>query len=161
MAKNKLVITLPSDTEILQVREFDAPRELVFRAYTEPEILAQWWGPRKYEIIIDHMDVRPGGTWRVIHRDAEGNEHPFRGKYREITPTHKIVNTFEYEPFAGHISVENATFEDIGNNRTRLTVRSEFASKQDRDGMVESGMEEGAAESLERLDEILVAQKEN
>jgi uncharacterized protein YndB with AHSA1/START domain len=155
MSKNKLVNSLPSDTEILQVREFEAPRELVFRAYTEPELLAQWWGPRKYEIIIREMDVRPGGKWRVIHRDAEGNEHPFRGEYLEIEAPEKIVNTFEYEPLAGHVSVEHATFEDLGG-RTRLTTRTSFSSKEDRDGMLQTGMEEGASESLDRLDETLL-----
>jgi uncharacterized protein YndB with AHSA1/START domain len=161
MSKNKLVVTLPSDTEILQVREFEAPRELIFKAYTDPEIVSQWWGPRKYEIIITEWDVRPGGKWRVVHRDQEGNEHPFRGEFREVSPPDKMVNTFEYEPLAGHISVEHTTFEDIGG-RTRLTVLSRFANKEDRDGMIQSGMEEGAAESLERLDEALAEmQKEN
>lgn len=156
---NKLKVTLPSDTEILQVREFDAPRELVFKANTDPEWVAKWWGPRDYEIRVDTMDVRPGGKWRVIHRDKEGNEYAFRGEYREIVPPEKITNTFEFEGWPGKISVEHATLEDLGNGRTRVTTRSVFASKEDRDGMLQSGMEEGAGESMDRLEELLAQQK--
>jgi uncharacterized protein YndB with AHSA1/START domain len=154
VSKNKLEVTLPSDTEILQTRIFDAPRNLVFKAYTDPAIVSQWWGPRDYEIIVDCMEVRPGGKWRVIHRDKGGNEYAFVGEYREIVPPEKIVNTFEFEPWAGRGSIENTAFEEL-DGKTRITTLSEFANKEDRDGMLESGMEQGASESLDRFEEVL------
>jgi uncharacterized protein YndB with AHSA1/START domain len=152
--KNKLEVTLPSDTEILQTRIFDAPRDLVFKAYTDPDILSKWWGPREYEIIVDHIDIRPGGKWRVIHRDKDGNDYAFNGEYREISPPEKIVNTLEFEPLAGHISVEHTTFEEV-EGKTRITTLSKFDNKEDRDGMLQSGMEEGAGESFDRFEEVL------
>lgn len=147
-------VTLPSDREILITREFDAPRDLVFRAMTDPDLVPRWWGPRRYETIVDKMDVRPGGTWRFINRAADGTEHAFRGEYREIVPPERIVQTFEYEPMAGHVSVETATFTER-DGRTLLTERSVFASKEDRDGMLQSGMEKGLVETHDRFAELL------
>jgi uncharacterized protein YndB with AHSA1/START domain len=153
-SKSELKITVISDTELLITREFDAPRETVFKAMTDPALLSRWWGPRKYETIVDHMDVRPGGTWRMLNRAADGGEHAFRGEFREVVPPERVVWTFEYEPLPGHISVETMTLTER-DGRTLLTVRDQFASKEDLDGMVQSGMESGARESYERLDEIL------
>src|SRR5712691_738154 len=99
-------ITLPSDREILITREFGAPRDAVFKAMTDPDLIPRWWGPRAYTTVVDKMDVRPGGKWRFINRPPDGAEHAFRGEYREIIPPERIVQTFEYEPMAGHISVE-------------------------------------------------------
>ncbi len=148
-------ITLPSDREILITREFDAPRDLVFKAMTDPDLIPRWWGPRAYTTVVDKMDVRPGGAWRFINRTPEGTEHAFRGEYREVVPPERIVQTFEYEPMAGHISVDTATFVER-EGRTALTVRSVFRSVEDRDGMIQSGMEKGLVETHDRFAELLV-----
>ncbi len=153
-SKFDMKVRVLSDTELQITREFAAPRDLVFKAMTDPALLARWWGPRKYETIVDHMDVRPGGTWRMRNRAADGGEHAFRGEFREVVPPERIVWTFEYEPLPGHISVETMTLTER-DGRTLLTVRDQFASKEDLDGMVESGMESGARESYERLNELL------
>jgi uncharacterized protein YndB with AHSA1/START domain len=152
-------VTLPSDLEIQVTREFDAPRDAVYKAMTDPKLIPQWWGPRRMTTIVDKMDVRPGGSWRFVAREADGKESGFRGQYREIVPGEKIVQTFEWEPMAGHISVETATLSDLPDRRTLLTTRSAFTSKEDRDGMVASGMEGGLRETYERFDELLASLK--
>ena len=151
-------VTLPSDREILITREFDAPRELVFKAMTDPDLIPRWWGPRGYTTTVDKMDVRPGGAWRFINGIPGGEESAFRGEYREIVPPERIVQTFEWEPMAGHISDETATFTER-DGRTLLTNRTVFASKEDRDGMIQSGMEKGLAETHDRFAELLVELK--
>jgi uncharacterized protein YndB with AHSA1/START domain len=153
--KSDLKITVVSDTELLLTREFDAPRELVFKAMTDPALLSRWWGPRKYRTVVDTMDARPGGKWRMRNIAADGGEHAFRGEFREFVPSERVVWTFEYEPLPGHISVETMTLTER-DGRTLLTVRNQFASKEDLDAMVNSGMESGARESYERLAELLV-----
>jgi uncharacterized protein YndB with AHSA1/START domain len=152
--KSKLTVTTPSDLEIKMVRSFDAPRELVFKAFTDPKLMAQWWGPRDLTVTVEQMDVRPGGAWRVIHRSADGEEYAFRGEYREVVPPERITWTFEFEPWAGHGSVETATFEEK-DGKTTVTSISTFDSMEDRDQMLNSGMEGGASESYDRLDELL------
>jgi uncharacterized protein YndB with AHSA1/START domain len=151
-----LTLSTPSDREILMTREFDAPREIVFEAHSKCEHLAKWWGPRKYELTICDMDFRPGGKYRLVQRGPDGEEHGFRGEYREIVPPERIVWTFEYEGMPGHVSVDTLTLEDIGR-RTKLTAHSLFDSVEDRDGMLQSGMETGAAETWDRLAEHLQA----
>ncbi|HEV2250030.1 MAG TPA: SRPBCC family protein [Candidatus Limnocylindria bacterium] len=150
-----LSVTRVSDTELVLRREFDAPRDLVWKAMTDPTLISRWWGPRRYTTVVDTLDLRPGGKWRMRNIAADGGEHAFRGEYREIVPPERIVWTFEYEPLPGHISVETLTLTER-DGRTILTVRDQFASKEDLDGMVESGMESGARESYERLDAVLV-----
>ena len=150
-----LTLTTPSDREILMTREFDAPRELLFKAYTDPAAIPHWWGPRKYAVTVEAMDVRVGGAWRYISRDADGAEFAFNGVYREIAPPERIVSTFEFEGMPGHISVETMVLEDI-EGKTRMTVTSAFDSQADRDGMLQSGMEQGAGESYARLDAYLL-----
>jgi uncharacterized protein YndB with AHSA1/START domain len=156
--KFDMQVTIVSDTDIQITREFDAPRDLVFKALTDPSLYPRWWGPRKYKTVVDVMDVRPGGKWRMRNIAADGGEHAFRGEFREITPPERVVWTFEYEPLAGHISVETMTLTEH-DGRTLLTVRDQFASKEDRDGMLQSGMESGARETYERLDEVLAELK--
>jgi uncharacterized protein YndB with AHSA1/START domain len=140
--------------EIISTTVFDAPRELVFRAYTDPKLFAQWWGPRRYEIKIVKFDARQGGEWRVIHKAEDGGEHGFRGVHHDVVAPERIVVTFEYEGVPGHVVLQTATFEPLGN-KTRLVVQQVFQSVMDRDGMVASGMQEGADESIERLAELL------
>ena len=147
-------VTTPTDREIRVEREFDAPRDRVFAAYTDPELIPQWWGPRDTTTVVDRMDVRPGGGWRFLARDADGTETAFRGTYREVAAPERIVQTFEWEGMPGHVSVETATFEDLGD-RTRVITTSLFHTAEERDGMLGSGMEGGMNETYARLDELL------
>jgi uncharacterized protein YndB with AHSA1/START domain len=147
-------ITTPSDREIVMTRVFNAPRRLVFEAHTKCEHLKRWWGPRKYEMPICELDFRPGGKYRIVHRGPEGDEHGFRGEFREIVPPERLVYTFEYEGYPGHISVETIELVEE-NGRTTLINTAVYDSVEDRDGMLQSGMEEGARESLDRLEELL------
>jgi uncharacterized protein YndB with AHSA1/START domain len=153
MPKTEYVIE-PGKQEITSTTILDAPRELVFRAYTDPKLFAQWWGPRQYEIQIDKFDSRPGGSWRVLHVAADGGRHGFRGVNHDVVAPERIVATFEYEGVPGHVALQTATFEPLGN-KTRLTAQIVFQSVMDRDGMVASGMQEGSNESMERLAELL------
>ena len=157
-SKFDLNVTRVSDTELHLTREFDAPRDLVWKAMTDPALMSRWWGPRRYQTVVDTMDVRPGGRWRMRNIAADGGEHAFRGEYREIVPPERIVMTFEYEPLPGHISVETMTLTER-EGRTLLEVRDQFASKEDLDGIVASGMESGARETYERLDELVAELK--
>jgi uncharacterized protein YndB with AHSA1/START domain len=150
----KATLSTPSDLEMVMVREFDAPRELVFKAYTDPEQMPHWWGLRNTTTIVDRMDVRPGGAWRYVERGEDGREHGFHGEYREIVPPERLVYTFEYEGMPGHVAVDTVTLEEHGG-KTKVTIHALFASKEDRDGMLASGAEWGANESWDQLDELL------
>lgn len=143
----------PSEREVVIERVFDAPRARVFAAYTDPELIPRWWGPRRLTTIVDHMDVRPGGQWRFVQHEADGREYAFRGAYREVTPPERLVQTFEWEGMPGHVAIETVSFEDLGE-RTRMTTTSLFHTTDERDGMLASGMEGGVSESHERLDEL-------
>lgn len=151
---NKLSVTTPSDTEIQMKRVFDAPRHLVFEAHTSAEHMKNWWGPRKYETISAEVDFREGGKWRFVHRGPEGDEHGFRGEFREIVPPEKVVWTFEYEGAPGQIAVETMTLEER-DGKTTLTTKSDAGTKEARDTMLQSGMQEGAAETWDRLEEYV------
>jgi len=148
----------PGKQEIISTVVLDAPRELVFKAYTDPKLFAQWWGPRQYENKIDKFDSRSGGEWRVVQRGADGSEHGFRGVNHEVVPNERICATFEYEGVPGHVALQTATFEPQGN-KTKLVAHMVFQSVMDRDGMVASGMRDGADESMERLAELLERMK--
>jgi uncharacterized protein YndB with AHSA1/START domain len=147
-------ITTPTDREIHVERVFDAPRDHVFAAYTDPELIPEWWGLRGTTTSVDQMDVRAGGSWRFISRDCDGSETAFRGTYREVKPPERLVRTFEWEGMPGHVLVETVTFEDLGD-RTKVTTTSLFHTNHERDGMLASGMERGVNESFGRLDELL------
>jgi uncharacterized protein YndB with AHSA1/START domain len=147
-------VTTPADREIHIERVFDAARDIVFATMTNPELIPEWWGPRGVTTIVDQMDVRAGGSWRFIVRDADGSESGFRGTYREVTPPERIVQTFEWEGMPGHVSVETAEFEDLGE-RTKVTTTSIFHTPEERDGFLASGMEGGLNETYSRLDEVL------
>lgn len=151
---SSLSVTLPSDFEIVMTRWFKAPRQLVFKAHSSCEHLKHWWGPRRYAIASCEMDFRPGGAWRVVHRGQDGREFGFRGQIKEIQAPERIVRTFEFEGAPGHISEETLTLADYGGG-TSLVVRSVFANKVDRDAMLQSGMEEGARETFDRLAEYV------
>jgi uncharacterized protein YndB with AHSA1/START domain len=153
-ASGKLSVTTPSDREIVMTRVFDAPRDLVFQAHTSCDHLSNWWGPRKYEIASCEVDFRPGGAWRIVHRGPDGEDYGFHGEYREIVRPERIVWTFEWEGLPGHVSVETLTLEEH-DGKTTLTSTSVYDSVEDRDGMLQSGATEGAAETWDRLDEYL------
>ena len=155
-ASSNLALTLPSECEIVMTRVFDAPRRVVFDAWTKPEHVTHWWGRRGSTLPVCEMDFRPGGAWRFVERGRDGREHAFRGVYREIVPPERLVYTFEFEGMPGHVSVETLTFvEQDGKTTLVNTVR--FESVEDRDGMLQSGMEAGATETLDRLAEYLLA----
>lgn len=122
---------------------------------TDPALIPQWWGPRAYTTRVDTMDVRPGGKWRFINGLPGGEEVGFRGEYREIVAPERIVQTFEWEGLPGHISVETAIFTETDDGRTLLTDHTVFTSKEDRDGMIQSGMEKGLRETHDRFAELL------
>jgi len=158
MAETRLIAE-PGKQEIIISREFDAPRDLVFKACTDPELIPRWWAPEGVTTTVEKMDARPGGTWRVTQRDAGGNEYAFHGVYHEVTPE-RIVDTFEYEAMPGHVLLETETLEDLGGDRTRLTDHLVFQSVEDRDGMLRSGMEEEMTGPMERLAELLQSLKQ-
>lgn len=153
----RATVTPLGDREFRVERIFDAPRDVVFAVYTDPTLIPEWWGRRGSTTVVDRMDVRPGGGFRFVITDAAGNETAFRGTYREVTPPERIVQTFEWEGMPGHVSVETATFEDLGD-QTKVTTVSIFHTGEERDGWLNSGMEEGMNELFERLDEVLARQ---
>jgi uncharacterized protein YndB with AHSA1/START domain len=158
MSKNKTTITAePGKQELFITREFDAPRELVFRAYTDPAIYAQWLGPRGLTTTFDVFEPVSGGKYRFIQKDQDGNEFSFHGVTHEVLAPERIIGTFEFDglPEAGHVVLETTRFEAIAGDRTRVTSQSVFQSVADRDGMLQSGMEVGVNEGYERLDELL------
>ena len=150
----ELTITTPGDSEIVMTREFDAPRDLVFEANTSCEHMSKWWGPRKYEVASCEIDFRPGGKWRIVHRGPGGEEHGFRGEFREIVRPERLVWTFEYEGFPGEISVQTLTLEEH-DGKTTATAVATYDSVEARDATLQSGMGEGAAETYDRLDDYL------
>jgi uncharacterized protein YndB with AHSA1/START domain len=144
----------PGSLEVRTEREVDAPRDLVFRAFTEPELLVQWLGPRKYEMEIDRYELRDGGRWRYTHRDEAGNEFAFHGVFHGMPTPDAMIQTFEFEGYPGHVSLDTGVLEDRGD-KTLIRTVSVFQSVEDRDGMVQSGMADGIREGYERLDEVM------
>ena len=135
-------------------REFDAPPARVFRAHTDPELVARWLGPRGLEMSIDHYDCRTGGSYRYVHRQGD-EEYGFHGCFHEVRPDELIVQTFTFEGQPDGVALEKLVLEDLGDGRTRLTATSLVDSFADRDAMIASGMEVGIREGYERLDEVL------
>lgn len=148
-------ISAPAGVPFIDMsREFHAPRELLFRAYSEPELLRQWLGPRRYEMIVDEYDLRDGGRWRYIHRAADGGEHGFHGVFHGPQTIDGMLQTFEYEGAPGHVSLDRLTFEERGG-RTVVRTHSTFESVKARDAMIQAGMASGVEEGFERLEELL------
>lgn len=147
----------PGKQEMLIIREFDAPRELVFRAFTDAGLYVQWLGPRRLTTRLETFEPRNGGKWRYIQKDQSGNEFGFHGIYHEVLAPQRIIDTFEFEglPEAGHVALETLTLEALPGGGTRLIAHSVFQSVADRDGALQSGMEEGVIDSHERLAELL------
>ena len=148
------VVADPGTQEIVITRTFDAPRDLVFKAFTDPDAVRQWWGQASSETVVDQLEARPGGRWRFVERDGQGNEDGFHGVYHDLQASERIVYTFEYEGMPGHVLLETIVLEDQ-DGKTLMTDSSVYQSVADRDGMLQSGMETGAAESFGRLDDYL------
>jgi uncharacterized protein YndB with AHSA1/START domain len=153
MAKTQIVAA-PGLPQIVITREFHAPPELLYRAHTDPELLVQWLGPRTLTMTIDRLDARDGGTWRYTHHQADGDAHSFHGVYHGTPSPDGIVQTLEYERIPGHVCLNTITFEEH-DGRTTLRQNTVFQSVEDRDGYVQSGMEEGVNDSMDRLGELI------
>ncbi|MGO8884438.1 MAG: SRPBCC family protein [Streptosporangiaceae bacterium] len=147
------VVTLPTDTQILITREFNAPRHLVFRAWTTPELIRRWWAGDRGEVTLAEVDLRPGGTWRYVMMARGGFEVAFHGEYREIVPGERIVSTEIYEGAPDARAVTTMTLTE-NDGRTTLTLLVEHSSQEHRDMHVNSGMEEGVQESLAHLEQV-------
>jgi uncharacterized protein YndB with AHSA1/START domain len=146
-------VTTPSDRQIRIERIFNATRERVWRALTDPALIPEWWG-RGNRLVIERMELRRGGHWRFVEHSPDG-VHGFEGRYREVTPPERIVQTFEWDGMPGHVAVESMTLEDLGDGRTRIVNVSLFHTTEERDGMLHSGMEQGLNQSYQALDRVL------
>jgi uncharacterized protein YndB with AHSA1/START domain len=144
----------PGVPQIVTTRDFDAPRHLLYRAFTEPDLLAQWLGPRRYTMTIERFDLRDGGTWRYLHADDAGNTYGFHGVFHGDPSPEGIVQTFEFEGAPGNVQMDTVTFEEHDGGTT-VRTNSVFQSVEARDAMYESGMAEGMSEGYERLEELL------
>jgi len=154
-SKSAYQITLPSDREIVMTRVFNAPRELVFRAHVDPALIPQWWGPRGNTAVVEKLDARPGGAWRfVVRRDDGSGQVAFFGEFREVKPPERFTWTFGFDGLQGPPGLETYVFAEHAG-RTTLTATAYFDSVEARDGLLASGMEGGANESAERLDDLL------
>ncbi len=149
------LIAEPGKQEVRVTHVFDAPRDLVFKVWTDPKHIPQWWGPKRLKTRVEKMDVKAGGLWRFVQRDQDGTEFAFHGVYHDIVSPERIVNTFEFEGVPGHVLLETSIFEALPGGKTRVTGSSIFQSVEDRDGMLSTGMEEGVQESEERFAELL------
>lgn len=145
-------ITIDYDRlEIVFERVFDAPRDLVWKVITDPALIPQWWGPSYLTTVVDRMDVRPGGTWRFVQHAPDGAVHAFNGVYQEVAPPERLVQTFEYEPFAGQVSTERVTLDPLPDDRTLWRGVASYPTLEHLQGVAESGMESGALETYNRL----------
>jgi uncharacterized protein YndB with AHSA1/START domain len=147
----------PGRQEFFVTKELDAPRELVFKAFTDPNLYVQWLGPRELTMTLVKFEPRTGGMWRYISKDKDGNEFGFHGVNHEVQAPERIIDTFEYEglPEKGHVALQTARFIELPGGRTKVQIQAVFQSVADRDGMIQSGAEKGITESYQRLDELL------
>jgi len=150
----RATVTTKGDRGLHIERVFDAPRERVFAVFIDPELIPRWWGPHGTETIVEEMDARTGGDWRYLTRGSDGTEITFRGTYREVTHPERIVQTFEWDGMPGYVSLDSSEFVDLGE-QTKVVTTSTFLFGEERDGMIESGMEGGLNETYERLDAVL------
>ena len=153
----KATVTTPTDREIHIERIFNAPRDRVWQALTDPKLVAQWWG-RGNKLVIEKFEVERGGHWRFVEHAPEGI-NGFEGRYREVTPPERIVQTFEWDGMPGHVIIETMTLEDMGDGKTKLVNTSLFHTSWECDGMLNSGMEGGLNESYAALDKVLAQMK--
>ena len=151
----RATITKPSDREIRIERIFDAPRDRVWRALSDPNLIAQWWG-RGNKLVIEKFELEKGGHGRFVEHSPQG-VHGFEGRFREVTPPGRVVQTFEWDGMPGYVVIETLELEDLGDGRTKLVNVSLFHTSEERDGMLESGMEEGLNQSYVALDRVLAS----
>jgi uncharacterized protein YndB with AHSA1/START domain len=162
-SSDKPKVTLPSDEQILIEREFNAPRHLVYKAYTTPELVSQWWHANRGEVTSVEIDLRVGGKWRYVVTACGGPEVGFHGEYREIVPNERLVSTELYEGVPEGVSDEDATtlntatFTEIAGGGTRLTILVQAKSRFARDAIIESGMEDGLHDALELLEQTALS----
>lgn len=156
MSNKTEIIAETGKQELYIIREFEAPRELVYRAHTEAELYTQWVGPREMTMTVEKLDARDGGTFRFVH-ERGGHKYTFFGVYHEALAPERIIGTFEFDglPERGHVILGTTKFEELPNGRCRLVHQSVFQSVADRDGMVRSGMERGVNDGYEKLDALL------
>jgi len=151
----EITVKTPEGLPFIDIeRTLDAPRALVFRAYTEPDLLKQWLGPSKYEMVVERWEVRDGGRYRYIHRAADGTEFAFHGVFHGEPTPEGMTQTFEFELWPGHVALDSVRFEEVAG-RTIVRMHSTYQSVEARDGMAEGGMASGVAEGFRRLDELL------
>ena len=159
MANKTEIIAEPGTLELFIKREFDAPRELVFKAHIDPDIYVKWVGPRDLTMAIDKWDARDGGSYKFTH-ERGGHKYEFLGVYHQIAAPERIIGTFEFTglPERGHVILGTTKFEELADGRCRLVHQSVFQSVEDRDGMIASGMERGVNDGYEKLDSLLAAE---
>jgi uncharacterized protein YndB with AHSA1/START domain len=153
IADKTATITTPSEREIRIERIFNAPRERVWKAMTDPALITEWWG-RGNKLVIERYEPERGGHWRFVEHSDHG-VHGFEGRFREITPIERVVQTFEWDGMPGHVVVETMVLEDLGDGRTKIVNVSLFHTNEERDGMLQSGMEQGLNQSYAALDGVL------
>ncbi|WEK54578.1 MAG: SRPBCC family protein [Candidatus Cohnella colombiensis] len=149
------IIAEKGKQEIIITRIFNAPRELVFRTYTDPVTVPEWWGPRQMTIVVDKMEVKKGGIWRYVHRTPDGQEYAHNGVYHEIGSPERIINTYEFEGFPGVVGLVTTTFEEQPGGKTKFTETTLYPSAEVAEAVLQSGMSDGAIELLDRLEELL------
>jgi uncharacterized protein YndB with AHSA1/START domain len=149
-------VTLPADDQILITREFDAPKHLVYKAFTTPELVKRWWHANRGEMTVAEIDLREGGKWRYVQVAEGGFEVGFHGEYREIVPNERIVSTEIYEGMPGAEAVNTMTLTEA-EGRTTLEILVQHASKEHRDAHIESGMEAGMQDAMDLLEQVAVS----
>jgi uncharacterized protein YndB with AHSA1/START domain len=155
-ASRKATVTLPADDQILITREFDAPKELVYKAWTTPELVRRWWSAKRGEVTVAEIDLRVGGTWRYVMIADGGFEVAFHGEYREIVPNERLVSTEVYEGMPDAEALDTLTLSE-SDGRTTMTILVQHATKEHRDAHIESGMEDGMQDALDLLEQVAVS----
>jgi uncharacterized protein YndB with AHSA1/START domain len=156
MANKTEIKAEPGKQELFIIREFEAPRELVFRAYTEADLYEKWVGPKEMKMSVEEMNAVNGGSFRFVH-ERGGQKFAFFGVYHDVTAPERLIGTFEFDglPEKGHVILGTTKFEELPTGRSRLVHQSVFQSVEDRDGMIASGMERGVNDGYEKLDDLL------
>jgi uncharacterized protein YndB with AHSA1/START domain len=149
----RTTITTPSEREIRIERVVRAPRDHVWRAYTEPALVAQWWG-RGHRLVIERLELERGGHWRWVEHGPNG-VYGFEGRYREVTPPTRFVRSFEWDGMPAHVAIETVTLEDLGDGRTRIVILMQMHTPGERDGFLQSGMQQGFDDAFAQLDELV------
>lgn len=158
MSKNNLVIDKENKVTTME-RVFNAPLAMLWKAHVDPELIPQWWGPRETKTVVEKMDVRDGGEWRYVQKGPDENgqdaEYAFYGMYKEVKEHESITWTFNFEPIGpGHEITETVYFKDLGDGKTKIRTVSHYNTIEDLEGMVQSGMEDGAVQTWDRLEEL-------